>query len=191
MTQLDAVPVDALTLEQAALELERLAADIARHDQHYHQDDAPKISDADYDALKRRNLDIEKRFPELVRSDSPSGRVGYTPSEKFTKYSHSVPMLSLDNAFSQDDVTDFVARIRRFLGLAADVSIPISAEPKIDGLSASLRYEGGRLIVGATRLSLKICGPCEISLSSWPGPIGRKLSRCAARSTWRMRISVP
>tara|TARA_R110002167_G_scaffold9735_3_gene45017 strand:- start:500 stop:2641 length:2142 start_codon:yes stop_codon:yes gene_type:complete len=151
MTQLDAVPVDALTLEQAALELERLAADIARHDQHYHQDDAPQLSDADYDALKRRNLDIEKRFPELVRSDSPSGRVGYTPSEKFTKYSHSVPMLSLDNAFSQDDVTDFVARIRRFLGLAADVSIPISAEPKIDGLSASLRYEGGRLIVGATR----------------------------------------
>ena len=151
MTQLDAVPVDALTLEQAALELERLAADIARHDQHYHQDDAPQLSDADYDALKRRNLDIEKRFPELVRSDSPSGRVGYTPSEKFTKYSHSVPMLSLDNAFSQDDVTDFVARIRRFLGLAPDVSIPISAEPKIDGLSASLRYEGGRLIVGATR----------------------------------------
>nr|WP_306265299.1 NAD-dependent DNA ligase LigA [Pararhizobium sp. IMCC3301] len=151
MTHLEAIAVDALTLEQAALELERLAADIARHDQHYHQDDAPQISDADFDTLKRRNLDIEMRFPELVRSDSPSGRVGYTPSEKFSKHSHSVPMLSLDNASSQDDVSDFVARIRRFLGLGTDVSIPISAEPKIDGLSASLRYEDGRLIVGATR----------------------------------------
>lgn len=151
MTNLEAVPVDALTLEQAALELERLAAEIAQHDRHYHQDDAPRISDADYDALKHRNLEIEARYPELVRSDSPSGRVGYTPSEKFSKYTHSVPMLSLDNAFSQEDVEDFVARIRRFLGLDADVAVPISAEPKIDGLSASLRYEDGHLVVGATR----------------------------------------
>lgn len=151
MTNLEAVPVDALTLDQAALELERLAAEIAQHDRHYHQDDAPRISDADYDALKHRNLEIEARYPELVRSDSPSGRVGHTPSEKFSKYTHSVPMLSLDNAFSQEDVEDFVARIRRFLGLGADVAVPISAEPKIDGLSASLRYEDGHLVVGATR----------------------------------------
>ncbi|WP_306261788.1 NAD-dependent DNA ligase LigA [Pararhizobium sp. IMCC21322] len=151
MAELDGTPVDELTLEQAAGELERLAATIADHDQHYHQDDAPKIDDAQYDALKRRNLEIEVRFPELIRSDSPSKRVGYAPSEKFSKYTHSVPMLSLDNAFSEGDVQDFVGRVRRFLGLDGDVAIPITAEPKIDGLSASLRYENGVLVNGATR----------------------------------------
>lgn len=151
MAELDRTPVDELTLEQAAGELEQLAATIAGHDQHYHQDDAPKIDDAEYDALKRRNLEIEVRFPELIRSDSPSKRVGYAPSEKFSKYTHSVPMLSLDNAFSEEDVQDFVGRIRRFLGLGGDVAIPITAEPKIDGLSASLRYENGILVNGATR----------------------------------------
>lgn len=151
MAELDGTPVDELTLEQAAGELEQLAATIADHDQRYHQDDAPKIDDAEYDALKRRNLEIEVRFPELIRSDSPSKRVGYAPSEKFSKYTHSVPMLSLDNAFSEEDVQDFVGRIRRFLGLGGDVAIPITAEPKIDGLSASLRYENGILVNGATR----------------------------------------
>ncbi|MEH6728197.1 MAG: NAD-dependent DNA ligase LigA [Hyphomicrobiales bacterium] len=151
MVELDGTPVDELTLEQAASELERLAATISEHDQRYHQDDAPEITDAEYDALKRRNLEIEVRFPELTRSDSPSGRVGYAPSEKFSKYTHSVPMLSLDNAFSDDDVADFVGRLRRFLGLDATTAIPITAEPKIDGLSASLRYENGILVNGATR----------------------------------------
>lgn len=151
MAELDGTPVDELTLEQAAGELEQLAATLAEHDQRYHQDDAPKIDDAQYDALKRRNLEIEVRFPELIRSDSPSKRVGYAPSEKFSKYTHSVPMLSLDNAFSEEDVQDFVGRIRRFLGLGGDVAIPITAEPKIDGLSASLRYENGILVNGATR----------------------------------------
>ncbi|MCL4143246.1 UNVERIFIED_CONTAM: hypothetical protein GTU68_008004 [Idotea baltica] len=151
MAELDGTPVDELTVEQAAGELEQLAAIIAEHDQHYHQDDAPKIDDAEYDALKQRNLEIETRFPELTRSDSPSQRVGYAPSEKFSKYTHSVPMLSLDNAFSEEDVQDFVGRIRRFLGLDGDVAIPITAEPKIDGLSASLRYENGALVNGTTR----------------------------------------
>lgn len=151
MGELGGTPVDELTLDQAAVELEQLAATIAEHDRHYHQDDAPKIDDAQYDALKRRNLEIEVRFPELIRSDSPSQRVGYAPSEKFSKYTHSVPMLSLDNAFSEEDVQDFVGRIRRFLGLDGEVPIPITAEPKIDGLSASLRYENGILVNGATR----------------------------------------
>lgn len=151
MVELHGTPVEELTLEQAASELERLAASLAEHDQHYHQDDAPRITDAEYDALKHRNLEIEARFPELIRSDSPSARVGYAPSDKFTKYTHSVPMLSLDNAFSETDVEDFVGRLRRFLGLSDDIVIPVTAEPKIDGLSASLRYENGVLVNGATR----------------------------------------
>jgi DNA ligase (NAD+) len=143
--------VDTLTESQANAELERLAAEIAGHDKRYHQDDAPTVSDAEYDALRRRNEAIEARFPALVRADSPSRRVGAQPVGKFAKVRHSVPMLSLGNAFADQDVADFVERIRRFLRLAAEEPLAFTAEPKIDGLSCSLRYEGGRLVNAATR----------------------------------------
>src|SRR6201996_428956 len=145
------IAVEELTLEQAAEELARLAAEIQKLDVAYHQKDAPLASDADYDALRLRNVAIEQRFPELVREDSPSRKVGAAPAEGFGKVRHSRPMLSLDNAFSDEDVQDFEAKIRRFLGLAADRAIEFVAEPKIDGLSISLRYEKGRFVQGATR----------------------------------------
>ena len=144
-------PVEALTLEEAQEELARLAAEIAEHDTLYYQDDAPRLSDAAYDALRQRNSAIEARFAELVREDSPSERVGAKPSEKFSKVTHRVAMLSLGNAFDDDDVRDFYARIRRFLNLKEDQELALTVEPKIDGLSASLRYEKGRLVQGATR----------------------------------------
>jgi DNA ligase (NAD+) len=142
---------DALDEQQAKAELKRLAVEIAGHDKRYYQDDAPAVSDAEYDALRHRNAAIEKRYPALVRKDSPSRRVGAAPGVKFAKLRHAVPMLSLDNAFAEQDVVDFVARIRRFLRLGDDEAIAFSAEPKIDGLSLSLRYEGGELVNGATR----------------------------------------
>ncbi|GAB5506940.1 MAG: NAD-dependent DNA ligase LigA [Rhizobiaceae bacterium] len=145
------IDVDKLNSEQAAQELERLAAEIAEHDRRYHSDDAPTVTDAEYDALRRRNLAIEQAFPDLVREDSPSKRVGGAVSEKFEKVRHAVSMLSLDNAFSDDDVRDFAERVRRYLRLPADEALPLTAEPKIDGLSLSLRYENGRLAVAATR----------------------------------------
>src|SRR6185503_1028096 len=110
----------ALSKAEAAKELEWLANEIAAHDRRYYLDDAPSVSDAEYDKLRKRNAAIEARFPELVRADSPSHRVGAKPSEKFAKVVHAVPMLSLDNAFSDSDVVDFVARVRRFLGLKED-----------------------------------------------------------------------
>jgi DNA ligase (NAD+) len=145
------IAVDDLTQAQAKAELKRLAQEIAEHDERYYQHDAPTISDADYDALRIRNAEIEARFSGLVRADSPSARVGAKPARGFAKLRHAVPMLSLDNAFSEQDVTDFVDRIRRFLRLAAEEPIAFTAEPKIDGLSLSLRYEDGKLVSGATR----------------------------------------
>src|SRR5712671_1973263 len=143
--------VDTLTRAQARVELKRLALEIESHDKSYYQQDAPKISDAEYDALRQRFNAIELRFPELVTGSSPSQKVGAQPSGRFAKVRHAVPMLSLDNAFAETDVLDFVARIRRFLKLGDDDKIAFSAEPKIDGLSMSLRYEGGELVTAATR----------------------------------------
>lgn len=143
--------VDTLTIEEAAVELERLAKEIAHHDALYHGKDRPEISDADYDALKRRNDALEVRFPELIREDSPSRHVGAAPSVTFSPVVHARPMLSLDNTFSQEDVQDFVAGVYRFLGRLPDQSIAFTAEPKIDGLSMSIRYENGRLVTAATR----------------------------------------
>jgi DNA ligase (NAD+) len=144
------IAVADLTEAQAVEELERLADELAGHDLRYHQQDAPTITDAEYDALKRRNLDIEARFPELIRDNSPSMRVGAARAEQFSPVEHGVPMLSLDNAFSNDEATEFDTRIRRFLRLTNE-PVFYTAEPKIDGLSASLRYERGVLVQGATR----------------------------------------
>ena len=144
-------PVPDLTPEQAADELKHLAAEITRHDRAYYQEDEPEISDADYDALRRRNAEIEARYPDLIRPDSPSHRVGVVPETGFAKVPHREPMLSLDNAFDESDFRDFIARTRRFLGLGADRKLPMVGEPKIDGLSINLTYEHGRFIRGATR----------------------------------------
>jgi DNA ligase (NAD+) len=143
-------PADQLTESEAADELAALADEIAAHDLRYYQDDAPAISDGDYDALKRRNAEIEARFPHLVRDNSPSLRVGAQRAAKFSPVVHGAPMLSLDNAFADEDVAEFEARIRRYLRLPED-EIAFTVEPKIDGLSASIRYERGRLVQGATR----------------------------------------
>ena len=144
-------PVDPLTRDEAVEELARLAKTIARHDYLYHQQATPEISDAAYDALVARNHAIEARFPDLQRIDSPSLRIGATPAPGFKKVKHHTPMLSLDNAFSPEDIIDFLNRIRRFLQLPTDQTIEMMAEPKIDGLSASLHYQDGRFVLGATR----------------------------------------
>ncbi len=145
------IPVDELTEKQAKAEHARLADEIAGHDRRYYQEDAPTVTDAEYDELRRRYAAIEARFPQLAAGDSLSLRVGAAPSPRFDKVRHAVPMLSLDNAFAEEDVVDFVGRIRRFLRLPESEEIVFSAEPKIDGLSMSLRYEDGKLVTGATR----------------------------------------
>lgn len=147
----DRKPVEALTEADAVEELAFLAAELARHDALYHGKDAPEISDAEYDALKRRNEALEARFPGLKRPDSPSGKVGAAPSGLFQTVNHARPMLSLDNVFSDEDVQDFIGSVYRFLGRLPDDSIAFTAEPKIDGLSMSLRYENRRLVTAATR----------------------------------------
>jgi len=143
--------VEHLTERQAAAEHARIEAEIAEHDRRYYQEDAPIVSDAEYDSLRRRYEAIEARFPQLRTLQSLTQRVGAAPSARFAKVRHAVPMLSLDNAFAEEDVLDFVGRIRRFLRLKDDDEIAFSAEPKIDGLSMSLRYEDGALVTGATR----------------------------------------
>jgi len=140
-----------LTADEAAAELARLAGEVARLDLAYHELDDPAATDADYDALRARNAALEAEFPDLVRPDSPSRRVGAAPAAGFAKVRHRVPMLSLDNAFGPEDFTEFCARARRFLNLATDAPLGFIAEPKIDGLSISLLYEHGRLVRGATR----------------------------------------
>ena len=144
-------PVDELSASEAASELAHLAEEIARHDRLYYQSDAPEISDAEYDDLRRRNDAIEARFPALIRADSPSHRVGAAASETFAKVRHRVPMLSLGNAFDDEEVSEFAARVRRFLSLKTDDALAFTAEPKIDGLSISLRYENGDFVEAATR----------------------------------------
>jgi DNA ligase (NAD+) len=144
-------PVDALDEAEAASELERLAAEIGHHDELYYRKDQPEISDADYDALRARNDAIEARFPDLVREDSPALRVGAAPVGAFGKVAHRVPMLSIDNAFTEEKVEGFLDSAKAFLGLSPDQPLDVTAEPKIDGLSISLRYERGRLVQGATR----------------------------------------
>jgi DNA ligase (NAD+) len=140
-----------LSEAEAANRLMRLAKEIERHDKLYHDRDAPEISDAEYDALVRENRELEERFPDLVRADSPSRRLGAAPTTALAKVTHARPMLSLDNAFSAEEVGEFVTRIKRFLALPADAFVALTAEPKIDGLSCSLRYEGGELVLAATR----------------------------------------
>lgn len=177
------LPVDQLSESDARAELDRLTTELARHDALYHGQDAPEITDAEYDALKRRALEIEDAFPDLTSASSPSQVVGGPVSSQFSEVRHGVPMLSLDNAFSQDEVADFEARIRRFLKLPADEHVAFVAEPKIDGLSASLRYEKGVFVQGATRgdgrkgedvtANLRTISdiPAKLSGSGWPDVI--------------------
>ena len=145
------LPVAGLDAAQAAAEWRRLAAEVARANRAYHAEDAPEISDADYDTLKRRLQAIEARFPALAVAESPTAQIGAAPSETFAKVRHAVRMLSLENAFAPEEITDFDDRIRRYLNLGPQAALIYTAEPKIDGLSLSLRYEGGRLVQAATR----------------------------------------
>ncbi|MEH6546536.1 MAG: hypothetical protein V7701_08925, partial [Sneathiella sp.] len=140
-----------LTADTAAIEHKRLAAEIRNHDARYYQDDDPLVSDADYDELRRALVGLEQKFPVLITPDSPTQSVGSAPAKGFGKVRHKVPMLSLDNAFNSEELQEFENRVRRFLGLPPDEEVAFFAEPKIDGLSASLRYEAGFFVQGATR----------------------------------------
>ena len=144
-------PIENLGKAQARREHARLGEEIAAHDRRYYTEDAPTVSDADYDALRRRYEAIEAAFPEFATPDSLTKKIGAAPSEKFAKLRHRVPMLSLGNVFRDEDVEDFVTRVRRFLGLGTEAPLAITAEPKIDGLSCSLRYVKGELVEAATR----------------------------------------
>lgn len=181
MSRQRAKPVAELSPRQAKLEHARLEEEIAAHDKRYHQQDAPSISDAEYDALKKRLLELEETFPDLKSLMGVSSRVGAAPAAGFAKVKHSKPMLSLDNAFAEEDVADFLGRIRRFLNLKEGDDLTLIAEPKIDGLSASLRYEGGELVRAATRgdgqegedvtaniRTLKHDVPHKLSGKGWP-----------------------
>ena len=193
--------IDALTEEEASAELAALAAEIAHHDRAYHEKDAPEVSDAEYDALVRRNQAIEGRFPELIRADSPSRRVGAKPAEGFATVRHGVPMLSLGNVFDEGEFADFCARIRRFLGLPADEELRFVGEPKIDGLSVNLLYEDGRFVRGATRgdgtageditANLRTLRDLPERLKGGRRKPPRRASRSAARSSWRRPSSSP
>ena len=147
----DATPPEALARDAAERELARLAQEIRRHDELYYTRSAPELSDAEYDVLRRRNEAIEARFPDLKRADSPSDRVGAPPASSFAKVRHTRPMLSLGNALNDDDLAEFEGRVRRFLNLDEDEPVVLYGEPKIDGLSATLHYHEGRLVLGATR----------------------------------------
>jgi DNA ligase (NAD+) len=145
------LPVEKVTVFDAEGEMQRLADAIAEADRKYHQDDAPELTDAEYDALRRRYEALAERFPQMRPENGPETQVGFAPAEGFAKVRHARPMLSLSNAFDDDDVREFDKRVRRFLSLGPDDTLELVAEPKIDGLSASLRYEHGKLVVGATR----------------------------------------
>src|SRR5689334_1189187 len=147
----DDTPVSKLTEAAAKAELKRLGEEIRAADEAYYQEDSPHLTDADYDALRLRLGEIEKNFPELKRADSPSESVGAAATGAFGKITHLKPMLSLDNMFTDEEVEDFISRVRRFLNLKADEEVAITAEPKIDGLSCSLLYEDGELVKAATR----------------------------------------
>src|SRR3546814_209948 len=143
---------ESLSEADAANELMLLAKTIAHHSKRYHAEDAPEISDADYDALVRRNNELEHAFPQLIRADSPNNQVGAAvEASPLAKVTHAQRMMSLDNAFAAEDVEEFAARVRRFLNLGADAAVAMTAEDKIDGLSCSLRYEKGKLVQAATR----------------------------------------
>jgi DNA ligase (NAD+) len=166
---------------EAANRLMRLAKLIARHNRLYHDQDAPEISDADYDALVRENAELEERFPHLVRPDSPSRQVGAAPSSALAKVAHARPMLSLENAFSAEEVAEFVARVRRFLNLPDNAPVAMTAEPKIDGLSCSLRYERGELVLAATRGDGAV-GEDVTANVRYIGDIPQSLLSCEGRS---------
>lgn len=182
---MDSRPVEVLTEAEAADELTRLADEMAAHDIRYHRNDDPTISDAEYDALKQRNLAIEARFPHLVRDNSPSLRVGAARSETFRAVEHGVPMLSLDNAFADDEAVEFDARIRRFLRLSAGETVGYTAEPKIDGLSCSIRYEKGDLVRAATRGDGRVGEDVTANVRTI-----REIPRRLARNDWPDEIEI-